>query len=541
MLIAQIVSAGREELDNEIVAGMRKDSQVEEYLHNPPVNKWTLNFLKPHVEADYRRRYLRERAAGEHVTLPRWSACRDMLVSVVFFLLVALACFLNFPPSAPWLVVFVLAALLQAVVVLPHVFDIYCHQRTPACLKSLGSLTLGWYTRHVLGAIIASIPVAAVYSNFSCRVFDTILNSDLLYALMLTATLLHYCNFTILSSWLKSSLATVSGVLLLVLVALGVCSRSATDDVILPVNDTTTMTTVTVALNGSAAPSSERDDVFLGEGAFKYELLLAMALLLFLVWFLNREVEISCRLSYHGDVQAMRDRKQMQEEKEQADWLLHNIIPEHVTDVLKKTSKYCKNHTDVGVIFAKITNYDDFYDESYEGGKEYLRVLNELMGDFEELFDDPKYKDVEKIKTIGACLMVASGLNPETRGQNADPNAHLYQLVDFSQQILTKLQDFNAEIFNFNFEMAIGYNYGPVTAGVIGTTKLLYDIWGDTVNVSSRMYSTGIPGKIQVTGDCARKLQDKFDFQHRGTTFVKGKGDLDTFVLVDRKPGATWD
>jgi adenylate cyclase 9 len=235
------------------------------------------------------------------------------------------------------------------------------------------------------------------------------------------------------------------------------------------------------------------------------------------------------------------DKKKTQDEKDQADWLLHNIIPEHVVDVMKQTSKYCKNHDEVGVIFAKIINYEDFYDESYEGGKEYLRVLNEMMGDFEDLIDQARFKDVEKIKTIGSCLMVASGLNPNTRQENKDSRAHLYALMEFAMELLNKLDDFNKEIFNFNFEMAIGFNSGPVTAGVIGTTKLLYDIWGDTVNVSSRMYSTGMAGKIQVTEECAKKLDDKFDFEHRGQTYVKGKGELNTFLLTKKKDGASWN
>ena len=193
------------------------------------------------------------------------------------------------------------------------------------------------------------------------------------------------------------------------------------------------------------------------------------------------------------------------------------------------------------MLFAKVINYDDFYDESFEGGREYLRVLNELMGDFEDLFDIPRYKDVEKIKTIGSCLMASSGLNPETRKRNKDPNAHLYHLMDFASDLLKKLEQFNAEIFNFDFEMAIGYNFGDVTSGVIGTTKLLYDIWGDTVNISSRMYSTGIAGKIQVTEDTANKLGEKFEFKYRGQIFVKGKGDMKTYILVKKKDGATWD
>jgi len=187
-----------------------------------------------------------------------------------------------------------------------------------------------------------------------------------------------------------------------------------------------------------------------------------------------------------------------QAEKEQADSLLRNILPEHVADVLKRHEGYSQTYENVGVIFAKISNFDDFYDEAYEGGREFLRVLNELMGDFEELFDSPKYKDVEKIKTIGACLMASAGLNKEKRDQNNNPKAHLYALMDFSMDLLKKLNQFNRDMLSFQFEMEIGYNYGEVTAGVVGTTKLLYDIWGDAVNVASRMYSTGVHGRIQV-------------------------------------------
>jgi adenylate cyclase 9 len=81
----------------------------------------------------------------------------------------------------------------------------------------------------------------------------------------------------------------------------------------------------------------------------------------------------------------------MKENKEQADWLLHNIIPQHVSEQLKTTSKFSKNHKDVGVIFATIVNFNEFYDESYQGGREYLRVLNELVSDYEDLLDDKRY------------------------------------------------------------------------------------------------------------------------------------------------------
>jgi len=345
---------------------------------------------------------------------------------------------------------------------------------------------------------------------------------------------------------MKSSIASVAGLVLLVLIAIGVCAMNF---FMMPGymsglqagNLSTTAATVTVT--GDILPTNATtlaQKIFSGEHPIKYEIILNVALLLFLIWFLNREFEISYRLCFHGDKQAQTDRQKIATEKDQADWLLHNIIPKHVAEVLKQTSQYCRNHKDVGVIFAKVVNFDDFYDESFEGGKEYLRVLNEMMGDFEDLFDDPKYKDVEKIKTIGSCLMAASGLNP-SRSDNKDPMSHLYALMDFSLDLLEKLDQFNAEIFNFDFEMAIGFNCGEVTSGVIGTTKLLYDIWGDTVNISSRMYSTGDHGKIQVTEKTAKKLGDKFDFEYRGQTYVKGKGDMNTYNLIGKKPGATWD
>lgn len=151
------------------------------------------------------------------------------------------------------------------------------------------------------------------------------------------------------------------------------------------------------------------------ERLYSSELFLDLALLLLLVWFLNREFEISYRLSFHGNAVAARDKSRVQSMKNQADWLLHNIIPKYVADQLKTTAKYSQNHKEVGIIFASIVNFNELYDESYLGGKEYLRVLNELIGDFDELLEKPEYSNVEKIKTIGSTFMAASGLNPQVK------------------------------------------------------------------------------------------------------------------------------
>jgi Adenylate and Guanylate cyclase catalytic domain len=158
------------------------------------------------------------------------------------------------------------------------------------------------------------------------------------------------------------------------------------------------------------------------------------------------------------------------------------------------------------------------------------------MGDFEDLFDLPDYKDIEKIKTIGSCLMAASGLNAETRSKNRDPLAHLYALMDFSCALLTKLEQFNRDMLNFKFEMEIGFNYGEVTAGVVGTTKLLYDIWGDAVNVASRMYSTGVHGRIQVWSYVLHSSMTKFGILGEFTLWTKYKLLIGLLCLVDALP-----
>lgn len=128
--------------------------------------------------------------------------------------------------------------------------------------------------------------------------------------------------------------------------------------------------------------------------------------------------------------------------------------------------------------------------------------------------------------------MAASGLNPEIKRDVRKPD-HILQLLRFSIEIQEKIRQFNESMIEFNFLMRIGFNVGEVTSGVVGTKKLLYDIWGDAVNVASRMYSTGEVGYIQFTEEVA-KLIETFD-QHKefptkevGSVFVKGKGQMRT-------------
>lgn len=261
------------------------------------------------------------------------------------------------------------------------------------------------------------------------------------------------------------------------------------------------------------------------------EACVAFSLLLLLVWFLNREFEVSHRLHYHGNVEADQHRIKIQNMRDQADWLLRNIIPIHVAEQLKVTQSYSKNHDNVGVIFASIVNFSEFYEESYEGGKECYRVLNELIGDFDELLRKPVFSNIEKIKTIGATYMAASGLNTQQCADAAHPHAHLRALFEFALEMMRVVDDFNKNMLGFGFKLRIGFNHGPLTAGVIGTTKLLYDIWGDTVNIASRMDTTGVECRVQVSEEsyCVLSSMD-YEFDYRGTVNVKGKGQMKTFL-----------
>ncbi|KAG5893353.1 hypothetical protein JTB14_000119 [Gonioctena quinquepunctata] len=268
---------------------------------------------------------------------------------------------------------------------------------------------------------------------------------------------------------------------------------------------------------------------------FKAEMVLNLLILVILIWVLTRDFETRYRLSFHANFVANRDKNKVQKLKNQADYLIYNIVPEHVAEQLKKDAKYSENFKNVAIIFASIVNFNEMYDESYEGGREYLRVLNELIGDFDELLDREEFHSVEKIKTIGSTFMAASGLNSHKRQRQKDPNEHLYALMDFALEMQNVVNAFNRDLLGFDLELRVGYNFGDVTAAVIGNTKLYYDIWGDAVNIASRMDSTGKKGRIQVGENCLEILQEKYEFEPRGSVYVKGKDNMNVYFVKKKK------
>ncbi|XP_073747198.1 adenylate cyclase type 2 isoform X2 [Callorhinus ursinus] len=205
--------------------------------------------------------------------------------------------------------------------------------------------------------------------------------------------------------------------------------------------------------------------------------------------------------------------------------------------VLGRQELYHQSYDCVCVMFASIPDFKEFYTESdvNKEGLECLRLLNEIIADFDDLLSKPKFSGVEKIKTIGSTYMAATGLSAVPSQEHAqEPERqymHIGTMVEFAFALVAKLDAINKHSFN-DFKLRVGINHGPVIAGVIGAQKPQYDIWGNTVNVASRMDSTGVLDKIQVTEETSLILQTLgYTCTCRGIINVKGKGELKTYFV----------
>ncbi|KAM8967029.1 adenylate cyclase type 1 [Pelodytes ibericus] len=276
-----------------------------------------------------------------------------------------------------------------------------------------------------------------------------------------------------------------------------------------------------------------------------YEPVLAILLYSCTMALHSRQVDLKLRLDYLWAVQAEEERDDMERVKLDNKRILFNLLPAHVAQHFlmsnpRNMDLYYQSYSQVGVMFASIPNFNDFYIEldGNNMGVECLRLLNEIIADFDELMEKECYRDIEKIKTIGSTYMGAVGLVPIT-GTKAKKTiyCHLSTLADFSIEMFDVLDEINYQSYN-DFALRVGINVGPVVAGVIGARRPQYDIWGNTVNVASRMDSTGLQGKIQVTEDVHRILKRcNYEFVCRGTVCVKGKGEMLTYFLEGKVDG----
>ena len=200
--------------------------------------------------------------------------------------------------------------------------------------------------------------------------------------------------------------------------------------------------------------------------------------------------------------------------------LLLNILPAPIADRLKKSGDehIADNFAEVTVLFADIVGFTKL------AGSMPAEAVVEMLNDLFTRFDlAARELEIEKIKTIGDAYMAVCGL--------PDPcENHVEQMMTMAVRMIQIAREFSADR-GIDLRLRIGVNSGPVVAGIIGRRKFIYDLWGDTVNLASRMESHGVPDAIQVTRPVFEKMRDRYIFEERGPIEVKGKGSIETWIL----------
>jgi class 3 adenylate cyclase len=220
--------------------------------------------------------------------------------------------------------------------------------------------------------------------------------------------------------------------------------------------------------------------------------------------------------------EAIRTRRALALEQQRSERLLLNVLPAPIAARLKAGEEVIADaFPEVTVLFADLV---DFTRRSRRiGPAQVVVTLNELFSAFDRL---AQRHGLEKIKTIGDAYMVAGGL-PTPRPDHAEAVAEM--ALAMQAEVARRTDPSGRPL-----KVRIGIDTGPVEAGVIGTAKFSYDLWGDTVNTASRMESHGIPGCIQVTERTYQRLRDGYRFEPRGRIPVRGMGEMDTYFLLGR-------
>jgi class 3 adenylate cyclase len=239
-------------------------------------------------------------------------------------------------------------------------------------------------------------------------------------------------------------------------------------------------------------------------------------------------VLLKARINASLEKKRWRDKEQaylteIEAEREKSERLLLNILPQPIAERLKQQPTGIVDHFSTAtILFADIVGFTEL--SARLPPLELIDLLNELFSAFDYLTE--KYQ-LEKIKTIGDSYMVAGGL-PEARPD------HAQAVADMALEMQMVVARFNTERAE-PLDIRIGLHTGPVIAGVIGSKKFIYDLWGDTVNTASRMESHGVRGKIQVSQESYHYLSEAYVLQERGVVQIKGKGELTTYFLTGRK------
>ena len=539
--------------DQKIVDLMKEQKVDFDTYFDPQLKIISLQFHDPNWEAAYRN-YGRDLDDGSNgkmtetelgFRITKLSYLIDTVTLLVIYILLMAGSAISLSSDNTfneflwsWLGTF-LVGLIVEVVILIHVLAVFVPRLFPAWFAKYAQIILNWYVRSVVSLFLIYYPMTIAYVSIAqCQGTGIETLHGLAHVQMsffvTIVVLISSINFMEVSHVVKFIGGALSATISIVMVAtvhLNLCISR------LPASDSVTPTP-TQGMN-----ATDERPTFMTESPRSYltgyytrhvtpEAVILLLLILIILMVVNRMSEVSVRLSFLGRIEAAVRRRHTRQKKTQAEWLLFNIIPPHVALKLRKTGNYSQDHECVSVIFASIVNFSDFHRQTDGSGEmESLRLLNQIVTEFDALLDKPRFANVEKIKTIGSTYMAASGLDlPPNEPCTVN---HLLELIDFAQQLIEVLEAVNQQIDGFTFRMRIGFNYGPVTSGVVGIRKMLYDIWGDTVNVASRMEATGIVNKIHMPERCLRQLGPHVTCEFHKVVNVKGKGQMRT-VFVTR-------
>ncbi len=244
----------------------------------------------------------------------------------------------------------------------------------------------------------------------------------------------------------------------------------------------------------------------------------AISLMIYsLLWYYASEKQ---KLRLEVDLQ----HEQLRMEKEKSERLLLNVLPHSIAERLKRgESNIAQGHADVTVMFADIVGFTRMTEEL--SPVETVKILNDVFSMFDEIAD--KF-GVEKIKTIGDAYMAAAGVESGAQIHYADAVASM------ALEMLDRVHEYRLRTGE-KIELRIGIGTGPLVAGVIGKKKFIYDLWGDTVNVASRMAGDAFTGSIQVDLTTHRRLHTRFKFDAPHEVEIKGKGRMQVFHLLERQ------
>ncbi|MEO1493170.1 MAG: adenylate/guanylate cyclase domain-containing protein [Pseudomonadota bacterium] len=227
--------------------------------------------------------------------------------------------------------------------------------------------------------------------------------------------------------------------------------------------------------------------------------------------------------------EAWAESQALAEERARSDRLLLNVLPRSIADRKKQdeTAIIADDFDDAAVLFADIVGFTQMSARMTPG--DLVKILDDIFSRFDRIAEE---LDLEKIKTIGDCYMLACGL-PRER------HCDVWKIGEAALRMQQELAAVAAsipedKIAPEGLQIRIGIHCGPVVAGVIGESKYIYDLWGDTVNVASRMESTGEPGKIQISAAMRERLSDRFAIGHRGLVPMKGKDVQEVWLLEGR-------